>query len=84
MPHMSGPELCRALRAGYTTRDVPIIFVTGDERVETITECLSCGGSEIIHKPIHKALFYKRLSTQLTLKHLREEVKVHKRNLKER
>ena len=78
MPHMSGPELCRILRTGYTTRDIPIIFVTGDERAVMITQCLSSGGSDIVHKPMMRALFQHRVRTQLTLKHLMDEAKVRK------
>jgi len=68
MPGMDGHEVCRRLKADPTTRDIPVIFVTGrsDEAAETLA--LALGAVDFISKPINPAIVRARVKTHLTLK----------------
>jgi CheY-like chemotaxis protein len=76
MPGMDGYEVCRRLRASFSTREVPIIFVTADARKETVHRWIQCGGNEFVAKPAGRDELIQRVRTQLTLQHLRERVRV--------
>jgi CheY-like chemotaxis protein len=48
---LNGMELCRLLRTDVATRDVPIIFVTGDAYDEQIEVAKAAGADTILVKP---------------------------------
>lgn len=52
MPHMTGIEACRALRAMPSTKDVPIILVTTRGEPESIGNGIASGCTDYITKPI--------------------------------
>lgn len=51
MPHLSGPELARALRAREDGRSVPILMVTARSTRDDIIEALASGVSSYVVKP---------------------------------
>jgi diguanylate cyclase (GGDEF)-like protein len=68
MPGMDGHEVCRRLKAGEATRDIPVIFVTAhnDEAAETLG--LELGAVDFISKPFNPRVVRARVKTHLTLK----------------
>jgi len=67
MPDMDGHEVCRQLKAGADTRDIPVIFVTaqGDPAQEALG--LDIGAADFIVKPINAAVVRARVNTHLGL-----------------
>src|ERR1041384_6760691 len=51
MPHMSGIEACRRLRAAHKNEDVPILFLSGHGEALNKIEGLEAGGDDYISKP---------------------------------
>ena len=51
MPGMSGWELCAILRRQSTTRDLPILFLTGRQEVKDRITAMQSGGSDYLAKP---------------------------------
>ena len=51
MPGMSGWELCAILRRQSTTRDVPVLFLTGRAEVKDRIRAMQLGGSDYLMKP---------------------------------
>jgi len=72
MPGMSGYDVCKALKANPTTRDIPIIFVTAMS--ETVDEQLglSLGAADYITKPISAPIVQARIKTQLSMKRVHD------------
>lgn len=50
LPDIPGPQLCRLLRQLPELASVPIIFITGREDEQALTECLEAGGDDFIRK----------------------------------
>jgi diguanylate cyclase (GGDEF)-like protein len=50
LPGMDGVEFCRRIRAMPDTEDVYILFVTGMEATEHLTEALAAGASDFLNK----------------------------------
>ena len=67
MPEMDGYEVCAALKADPTTRDIPVIFITARTDAESETRALSAGGADFIHKPVNKDVLRARVRLQLEL-----------------
>lgn len=68
MPDIDGYALCRLLKAEVTTRDIPVIFITGHLNSEQEVRGFSEGGADFITKPFHVNVVLARVRTQLTLK----------------
>jgi DNA-binding response OmpR family regulator len=51
MPGMSGWELCAILRRQSTTRDVPVLFLTGRAELKDRIRAMQLGGSDYLMKP---------------------------------
>lgn len=48
---IDGYETCRRLRAGDTTRDLPVIFLSGHDGLEDRLHAYDAGGSDFMAKP---------------------------------
>jgi len=74
MPEMDGYEVCKILKAGEKTKDIPIIFITAmsEERNETLG--LEMGAVDYIVKPINQRIVQARVRTHLELKQHRDHL----------
>ena len=66
MPGVDGPSTVTALRAESTTRDIPVIFLTGS--VNNVVECYDVGADYYLSKPINAKSLIRQL--ELTFKEL--------------
>jgi sigma-B regulation protein RsbU (phosphoserine phosphatase) len=74
MPDMDGYEVCSKLKLGSETRDIPVIFLTGQTHVEEETKGFDVGAVDYIHKPFSPAVVRARVQTHLTLRGIREQL----------
>src|SRR5690349_9798609 len=56
MPGMDGYEVCTLLKANPTTRDIPVIFLTGQTEASDETRGFEVGAVDYIHKPFSPAV----------------------------
>jgi DNA-binding response OmpR family regulator len=52
MPHLSGIELCRVVRADHRRGRIPILFLTAHTDRETILRVFAAGGDDFVTKPM--------------------------------
>ena len=69
MPRMSGLELCRELRAGPRTADVPIIMLTARARQQDLEQAYAAGATDYIVKPFSPRDLQHRVEALLTRVH---------------
>ena len=81
MPDLDGYEVCRRLKSDASTRDIPIIFLTGKTEAEDETRGFELGAVDYIHKPFSPAVVQARVHTQLTLREAREQLAEEKRKV---
>lgn len=74
MPEMSGFEVCKILKKQTHTCDIPIIFLTAKNDIESISEAFNSGGVDYITKPFNNQELLVRVSTHLEIKKHREEL----------
>ena len=72
MPGIDGFETCRRLKADATTADIPVIFITAKDEMESIVEGFQVGGVDYITKPFRHEEVAARVKTHLTIKQLRD------------
>ncbi|NOQ31021.1 MAG: response regulator [Helicobacteraceae bacterium] len=68
MPEMDGFEVCERLKKDNNTKDIPIIFLSGDTSSEAITKAFSLGGVDYIRKPFNSLELIARVNTHLTIR----------------
>ena len=67
MPGMDGYEVCRQLKANYSTRHIPIIFITAMSEIEDESKGFELGAVDFITKPFSPPLVRARVRTHLAL-----------------
>jgi serine phosphatase RsbU (regulator of sigma subunit) len=74
MPEMDGYEVCTRLKLNPETREIPVIFLTGQTEVEDETKGFDVGAVDYIHKPFSPAVVKARVQTHLVLRGIREQL----------
>src|SRR5260370_32456983 len=74
MPAMDGYEVCRRLKANPETKDIPVIFLTGQTGAEDETKGFEVGAVDYIHKPFSEPVVKARVHTHLTLREAHEQI----------
>lgn len=68
MPGMNGFELCHRVMSTPSLCDVPVIFITADNRPETLDQAFALGAVDYITKPFDPAEVQARVRTHLRLR----------------
>lgn len=71
MPDMDGYQLCRAVKADASLRDVPVMIVTSLSQIEDIVMALESGADNFIRKPFDARALLARLDFLLANRKLR-------------
>lgn len=74
MPGLDGFETCQRLKAVPALREIPVIFVTALNELESEAKGLSCGAADYILKPIHVGITIQRIRNLLEREQLRQVV----------
>lgn len=74
MPEMDGYEVCTRLKTVYETRDIPVVFLTGQTETSDETRGFEVGAVDYIHKPFSPAVVQARVHTHLTLRGIRQQL----------
>ena len=74
MPDINGFEVLRYLKENPTYRQVPVVFLTGDEDVRTEKAGLHAGASDFIRKPFAAEILLKRIRNIIELNRLHNDM----------
>jgi diguanylate cyclase (GGDEF)-like protein len=83
MPHTSGIEACRLIKADESLRDIPIIMVTGRKDHEVLESAFAAGAMDFIGRPIDNVELVARVRSALLLKREMDVRKSRERELLE-
>ena len=73
MPGMDGYEVCRILKSNELSKDIPIIFITGQNDSTSIIKGFEAGAVDYITKPFNVLELKARIKTQLSVKMARDQ-----------
>lgn len=74
MPGMDGYEVCRQIKAHETWSQIPVIFMTALNDPEDKMRAFAAGAVDYITKPIYSAEVLTRVSTQINLHFLQQQL----------
>lgn len=74
MPDVNGFEVLKRLRTDPVYRNVPVIFLTGDDDVKTETAGLHAGAADFIRKPFAPEVLLKRVRNTIELNRLHSDM----------
>ena len=74
MPGMDGYEVCARLKADPATREIPVIFLTGQTSAEDETRGFEVGAVDYVHKPFSPAVVKARVQSHILLREARAEL----------
>ncbi len=72
MPHLSGVELCAALRTSEWGQNIYVVMLTAADQEDELVEAFNAGVDEYITKPINRRAFTARLKGATRYVRLRE------------
>jgi DNA-binding NtrC family response regulator len=78
MEGIDGFETCHRLKALEQTRDVPVIFISARDEMQSLVNGFAAGGIDYITKPFHGEEVLTRVATHLKISRLTREL--HQRN----
>ena len=68
MPDMSGLEVLRRVRSGYSPEALPVIMVTANNQSADVVEALELGANDYVSKPVEFAVALARVRAQVERK----------------
>ena len=74
MPDMNGFEVLKRLKEDPLFRQIPVVFLTGDEDVRTETAGLHAGAADFIRKPFAAEVLLKRIRNIIELNRLHHDM----------
>jgi class 3 adenylate cyclase len=78
MPGMSGFEVLSRLKAGESTRHVPVIMISALDELDSTVRCIEAGAEDYLPKPFNPVLLRARIGACLEKKRLLDEVRAEK------
>jgi DNA-binding NtrC family response regulator len=79
MPHVKGQDLLALIKEEYP--QIPVIVVTGSNKVETAVDCMKCGAFDYMVKPVENSRLTSSIRTALEIRELQYEVDTLKRQV---
>lgn len=83
LPDMTGFEVAKALKAARATRNIPIIFISGLDDVDSKLQGFMTGGVDYITKPFHRQEVLARVQTQLKIHSLQSNLETRNNEISE-
>ena len=74
MPGIDGYETCRRLKAEKSTAEIPVIFITAKDEVESLVDGFSVGGVDYITKPFAENEVRVRVENHLKIHRLTQQL----------
>lgn len=74
MPDLDGFEVCQQLKLSELTKDIPIIFISASGHINDKVKAFDSGGIDYISKPFQIPELLSRVSNQLNLQNLRNQL----------
>ena len=74
MPEMDGYEVCHRLKADSATREIPVIFLTGQTGADDETRGFEVGAVDYIHKPFSASVVRARVRNHILLREARAQL----------
>ena len=83
MPGMDGFEVCRRLKGDPRTREIPVVFITALDQMESVVEGFEIGGVDYIPKPFRHQEVLVRVRNALLTKRLFDQNRAYQEKMEQ-
>ena len=83
MPEMDGWEVIEGLKSNQTTKDIPVIFLSGMTEEDDVNLCFKKGAVDYIAKPFKMVELLARVNTHFSLKRANDQIMELKEKLRQ-
>ena len=83
MPGMDGFEVCRHLKDDENTRQIPVIFISGQDDADMKIKGFEAGGIDFISKPFNSGEVLARVKMHIELRQTRINLEIQNARLQE-
>lgn len=77
MPDMSGIEVLSAIKNDPNTEKILVLMISGDDRIESVIECIKLGAEDFLQKPFNADLLRARVGSCLKKKFYTEQEQIY-------
>lgn len=84
MPDLNGYEVCARLKADARTQDVPVLFISALDDLDSKVKAFTAGGVDYITKPFQMEEVAARVATHLALRNLQKQLQAANTDLQTR
>lgn len=74
MPEMDGYEFCRTIKSDEALKNIPVIFITGKNDVESVTKGFGHGAVDYITKPFEPSELVARVKNHMELQRTKKQL----------
>lgn len=67
MPEMNGFEVCKIMKQNSKLKEIPVIFLTARNDIDSISDAFKVGGNDFISKPFHPEELLARVETHIEI-----------------
>jgi formate hydrogenlyase transcriptional activator len=75
LPDINGYQVCEELKADESTREIPILFISGLHATADKVKALAAGGVDYITKPFQVDEIKARINTHLSVRHMQTDLR---------
>jgi putative two-component system response regulator len=75
LPGLDGYGVCARLKQDPASADIPVVFITGLDRLEDETRAREAGAADYVTKPFSPPLIRACVRTQIALRRVRAELR---------
>src|SRR6202051_394143 len=83
MPEIDGYQVLSQMKADPALCDIPVIMISALDQINSVVRCIESGAEDYLNKPFDPVLLRARIGACLEKKRLRDEQKLHLRELAE-
>lgn len=83
LPDVNGIEVCRRLKQGHKTANIPVIFISALDEVVDKIKGFAAGGVDYLTKPFEAREVLVRVETHLALRRLQRQIESKNRQLEQ-
>lgn len=74
LPDMSGTAICRALKAGAATADIPVVMITANSEPAHRLDGLRAGAADVYAKPLDELVLLARIRNLMRTRETQEQL----------
>ena len=83
MPEMDGYEVLSQIKSDMDLRDIPVIMISAEDKIESVVRCIELGAEDYLPKPFNAVLLKARVGASLEKKRLKDQEHVYRNRIEE-